>query len=309
MKKSVLVIGLAVLLLVPMASAGFFDFFTGRANSELGTNLTINIANTPPKVLDISIAGSTINPTEATTTLVNFSVLVDDHDGNFDIDNFSMVANFSRTNEPLREIFLGASPAAICDAGISPNVTTQNFTCQIEMYWFDEAATWTVDIILNDTSNAENFSTTSFTFASLTAFVLSPEVITFAEITPGTTDQVSDNDPTVLNNTGNFDVTDTNILINSTNLTGETVASSIIDANLFTVSNRTGSSVECVGAAMNGSAFQTVSNGTLIRGNFTLDDGTTGQEQLFHCLTSAVATLTKQTYSTSLNGPWTIKIQ
>ena len=122
MKKSVVIIIFAVLLLVPLASAGFFDWFTGKVTQE--TDLAITVGNTPPTVDFISVTGSTIAPLENSAKLITFSVLASDHDGVNDLDDISLFVNFSSSGEATRSS-IGGNCALVGDI----NSTTANYTC------------------------------------------------------------------------------------------------------------------------------------------------------------------------------------
>jgi hypothetical protein len=138
--------------------------------------------------------------------------------------------------------------------------------------------------------------------------------LTFASLSPGTSNQTSSNDPLLLNNTGNKNITAGNVQINATHLKGETTSSLGLWAGNFSVGIFTGSNKECdlsVAAnstGMNRSYFQPINQSILMVGNHSANDGITGQEQLYFCIRTIGSELTSQAYSTLTDGPWTVKI-
>ena len=59
---------------------------------------------------------------------------------------------------------------------------------------------------------------------------------------------------------------------------------------------------------MNASVYANISIALLPPGNYTINDKTTGQEELYLCLRQAGSELITQAYSTSQEGAWTIRI-
>jgi hypothetical protein len=101
-----------------------------------------------------------------------------------------------------------------------------------------------------------------------------------------------------------------NVQLNTTNLLGETDSSKALYANNFSVGVNTGGSppLECGATTMAASAYTAIGSASLPKGNFTINDGSTGQEQLYFCLKKAGSELTAQSYSTLNQGSWTLKI-
>jgi len=125
----------------------------------------------------------------------------------------------------------------------------------------------------------------------------------------GAVNQTSNNDPTLINNTGNYNIP--NITIIGIHLRGETISSEFIDVGNITVGNGTGSNAECnLGPAtslVNGTGVE-INNTVLSRGNHSINNGETGQEELYYCIREVSSTISSQSYSTSNSGAWKIKI-
>ena len=185
------------------------------------------------------------------------------------------------------------------------------------MWYFDQNGAWTVNAVINESAStvASNASTT-FTYNTLTAFKSAPGSLTFSVISPTTKNSTSTNDPILMNNTGNIPITAGNLQLNATNLVGETDTSKSIFAENFTVGVNTGSSAECdVSAGTNNATipsravFTALNQSNMSRGNYSVNDALTGQEQLYFCIHIVNADLTSQPYSTSSQGTWTIRVQ
>jgi DNA-directed RNA polymerase specialized sigma24 family protein len=262
---------------------------------------TITSISNPPNITLVS-AIPAVNLNEgpvATTVNVNFTAY--DADGASNLNDSSAMVNFTRAGEAAR--------ANVTCAKINTIGNYANYSCNVLMYWFDGAGTWNVTAFIKDASNAVASNTSAtFTVNALTGFVASPNSVAFSSLTPGAANQTATNDPVVLNNTGNQNISIGNIQINSTNLKGESNSLLALFANNFSVGISTGGNAECDATNLSRGLFVGVSSAFLPRGNFTVNDGSTGQEQLYFCLKKAGTELTSQAYSTSSEGSWTIKI-
>ena len=142
---------------------------------------------------------------------------------------------------------------------------------------------------------------TSFTYNQLQALTIAPNSLTWATLSVGATNQTSNNDPTIINNTGNYNFT--NITVKGLNLHGEVTPSSYMDVANFTVGNSTGSSIECgfnSTRLVNGTNLN-VKLSILTKGNNSVNDRQTGQEELYYCIMT-VPQIASQTYSTTYTG-------
>jgi hypothetical protein len=296
----------SVLLMSSFASAGMFDWFgkiTGKVTSQ-PVNVNISVTNTAPTIVSVgSVPAVGLNEGPVSTT-VNINFTAADADGALNLNDSSAMVNFTRAGESVR-----LNISCTKNNTIGNNVV---YTCNVPMYWFDGAGTWNVTVFVKDWSNsaASNVSTT-FTVNALTGFVSAPAALTWAALTPGAVNQTSNNDPILMNNTGNQNITAGNVQLNTTDLLGETDANRKLYANNFSVGITTGGSppVECGATTMAPSVYTAIGSAVLPRGNFTVNDGSTGQEQLYFCLKYAGTELTAQAYSSDTTSrAWTLKI-
>ncbi len=303
-----------LLLLVALIVVGYFSGFFGKIttldvknvglNITVGTSQIIEVQNgTGPLTLSSSLlVGKSINFTVyngvSTSVLNDSTVLLN-------------VTFYNQPNEVPRN--------ATCERlNSSTNYATYN--CTVQMAWYDGAGNWNISIVIKDNNSnpAYNYSTT-FGVSALTGFDIGPVNLTWNPFSPGSTNQTANNDPFNLTNIGNqpFGNTSGNISINSTNLVGETNVNLALYARNFTISTVTGGS--CSGAACtecdnaSGSHLtlalhKNISKAVLSKGNYTVGDGVTGQEQLYFCLRTSGFDLTTQSYSTKTNGTWTVQI-
>jgi hypothetical protein len=287
---------LGMIFLLPFASAGILNWITGKASSQ---NLTMgaDVGNTAPIITYVAPVSAT-NPVEGSTRTVTFKFTAYDHDNN------NPAVHDLTDGSARAELLNGATTrSATCTIVAEDKEKTSNYTCSVDMYYWDTAASWKINVTIKDASNAwaEN-STTSFTYNSLTAFVMAPVAINWTSLSPGSTDNQATNDPSVLNNTGNYE--STNIQINTTTLVGVTDNTKTIGGSNFT------SKIDdpaCTGTVLSEvSEYVQVASAALPKGNLSAGSGA-GQEELYYCL-DVPASVTKQTYDTSAKGAWTVKV-
>ncbi|MEK6893667.1 MAG: hypothetical protein AABX07_05705, partial [Nanoarchaeota archaeon] len=292
-----------------IASGGYVvRYYCWDAQNNLNSTATRGFAiNSAPQIIAVynnSMTSLSTGPNEApavTGVIINFTAY--DADGIGDLNDSTARINFTKTGEDLR---LNLSCAKYQSGG-----NYANYTCNVTMFWWDGTGVWNITAYIKDnqTNSAVN-TTTSFFVGERTAFVMSPASLTWPGIAPGAVNQTSNNDPLLLNNTGNDDIAVNEIGINATNLLGESNPSFALWANNFSVSPFTGASKEecnSSAATMNASVYTNVTGALLPAGNFTINNGT-GQEQLYFCLRLIGSELTTQDYSTAGTGAWTIRI-
>lgn len=292
--QSFVVLGLVLFFSITFASAGIFDAITGKASIQ-PTNVTLFITGaTQLEVFFVSPLPS-VNPTELNYTDVTFDVYVKDSDGVDDINDSSVMAQFQRSGEPLREDVL-------CIHQNDIDLTSANYSCTIRMWYFDDAGGWFINASATDLGNGTRVynDTTNMTYNQLKAMVITPEVLTWDALGSGSTDQKSNNDPTVVNNTGNYDG---DVKVNAIDLLGQTVSSDFIPANNFT--SHTADPTVCIsGTVLSNATSVSIAGSDANRGNLSIGGGA-GQEELFYCI-PLVPLVSSQTYSTDIGGPWTI---
>jgi hypothetical protein len=310
----IIMFSIFIVLLITLVSAGWFEGLkariTGKATQPI--NLTINVGGPQiTSVLNNSITDlSSTGPNEApssTSVILNFSAY--SVAGASALNHSSASVNFTKTNENSRQ---NTSCSMYASSG-----NYANYTCNVTMWWWDAAGAWNIGVSIKDNQNnlAANTSTT-FTIGSRTSFAVSPAVLTWPGIAPGSTNQTSNNDPLLLNNTGNDVIDATGITVNSSNLRGETTSTEALWASNFSINWKTGGSctgadcVECADTIMARNAYTAITTANLTKGNYTDNNNNTGQEQLYACLRLAGTELSTQAYSTANQSewPWVLKI-
>ncbi len=283
-----------ILFILPFVSAGFFgsfwDTITGRATSG-NFNVNITVGNNAPEI-EYVMAISNQVPTEAGATAVQFWFQANDSDGVLNLDNTTAFARFTRN---------GAERNASCTPVNVVGSYAVNYSCTVNMWYYDANGTWSVNVSIEDVNGAygEN-TTTTFDYQLLTAMVLGPNQVAWPSVTVTQTDILASNS-IILNNTGNKNVTAGNIQINATDLVGESNTAYFIPAGNFT-SNVASA---CGGTILVNNTYTAVTGAVLPPGNNTAGEG---QEELFFCLEAMPSTLISQAYSTAANGPWTIQV-
>ena len=308
---SMILISIIILLFVISAvSAGFFDDIklrlTGKATQSAVLNVTVGVPIIRT-VFNNTLTGYSSGPNEgpgSTDVIINFSVDITSGVGN--LNDSTAKANISlavtRTNSSCTRYQSSGNNA--------------NYTCNISLWWFDATGRYniTAEIYDNNSNPAINTST-NFFVGERTAFVRSPSSLAWPGIAPGGTNRTSNNDPLLLNNTGNDQIDAGNLKINSSDLRGETTSSQRIFAANMSVHHATGgtcsgaSCTECGGSVMNRSVYQIVTGANLTRGNSTINDGSTGQEELYFCIRLAGSDLSAQSFSTANETEWSWIIQ
>jgi len=302
MKKrgiNLLILFLIVILSYSIVSAtGFSDLWgkiTGKATSDT-TSLNITVGNSAPTIPSVQ-AISAKNPTDGTTKSITFAFTATDTDGVSNLDDATPAAYFSKAGETTR---YNSSCILIEDL----DANSANYSCTVNMWYFDGNGEWDITVNVSDINGAtgENSSTT-FTYNLLTAMAMAPTALTWPSIGLSDTDTGSDNDPITINNTGNDDSLTINIT--AYDLQGETTSTEYIYAHNFT----TGVSSEgCSGTAMANATSTEVGSAALNKGNYSGNDGSTGQEQLYFCLKGLPQDISSQSYSSSGMDPWAVEI-
>ena len=301
-RKVMIFLGLLILLIVPFVSAGFFADFKAKITGELTTGtaeLNITIGNTAPTITFIEDIID-VTPSESAANFTTFIFTADDIDGVANLDDSSPEARFQLEGETTR---LNLS----CVLSADIDGTSANYSCAVGMYYFDKNdANWFINVTIQDTNGARAInSSLIFTFTSLKAMVTSPAALTWPEFGVTATNQSSNNDPILINNTGNNVALSVNVT--GLNLQGETTDTQFIFANNISVENVDPS---CGGTDMINNTGTNITSAILERGNNSLNDqnATSGQEQAFFCVKGVNSDLSAQSYSSAAYGAWTITI-
>ena len=307
---------LIMVLIIPIISADVFGWMkktiTGRDTAPVSVNISIG----RPEIRQvynssITTANGLSQGPLYTSLEINFSAYLSAGIANL---NWS-TATINATNATGTGIRQNSSCYKFENDSAGNNA---NFTCNVTMWWWDNTGTWGIVAYIRDNSSniGTNSSNTTFSVGSTTAIDASPAALAWPGVSPGATNQTSSNDPMLINNTGNQRIGFTlgNISINATNLRGETNNALALWAGNFSVGlTETPVAVECNTAggtanAMNRSQYVNISSAILPEGNYTVNDNTTAQEQLFFCLKVIGSELTNQFYSTANESTWTLKV-
>jgi hypothetical protein len=240
------------------------------------------------------------NPSDGGTRFINFTFNATDTDGASNINTSSARAQFNYTGEPTRS---NTSCVALYSSG-----NDVNFSCSIGMLYYDINDDWSINVSVKDNSDnyAENVSEV-FTYNLLTAMSMSPTAMNWGTINLPDTDTGSNNDPIVINNTGNDNGLDINVT--AYNLQGNETTTQYIFANNFTVENITQGCSALATTLSNVSAVN-ITSLYLYRGDNSLNfwNATSGQEQAFFCLKGVPQDISSQEYSSLAYGAWEIRI-
>jgi len=300
-----------ILLVGSFASAGLFDDvfskITGRDVSGTAS-LNVTIGNTAPTVSFVA-AIPAITPNESGVNYTVFIVNATDTDGVGNLDDNSVEARFELTGETTR-----VNTSCILLADIDAN--SANYSCTVGMYYFDKNdANWVVNVTVLDTNGARGINaSTNVQFNLLNAMVTGGALV-WASLQLAAVNTTADNNPIIVNNTGN-DI-DLSINITAFDLEGLSTPGEFIGATNISVENIT---LGCTGPftqpminATNSTDTETRTNITsaiLQNGNNSLSNSnaTSGQEELFFCITAVSNTLSSQDYSSDSYGSWSILV-
>ena len=224
-----------------------------------------------------------------TNVIINFTAY--DADGFGNLDDSSAVINFTK-GATTRE---NASCEWLEDWG----TYYANYTCMITMYWWDGTGDWTIQAYVADQATGATNTSTIFSLGTTAGAGFSPTALTWTGLVAGASN-AEPNENFLLNNTGNLEKY---IELNASNLEGESNSAENLYANNFTAKNAAG----CEGTAMVNLNFVNITGLGFPTGNYTLSDGT-AQEEVYVCLEEAGPELDSQTYSTTANGAWGLKI-
>ncbi len=316
-KRGIVLILLSVIiivLIISSVSADFSDFIskikktlTGEATNPVTLNITVGV----PQITTVynstmtDVSGGLSSGPSFTSIIINFTAYTAAGAGM--LNHSTARINFTKTGENTRENLT----CALAQSGGN----YANYTCNVTMWWWDAAGTWNIAAYIadNNSNSAQNTSAV-FQVGSTTGFEQGPSALTWAALGAGDINKTSTNDPLLLNNTGNVNISVNNIQINATNLRGETDNTKALWAGNFSVAQFTGGTypneVECNATAvvMNRSVYTNITGAILTKGNYTVNNGATGQEQLYFCLKIAGSELTSQAYSTVNETAWTVQI-
>ena len=262
-------------------------------------NWTFTVSDTAetssPVILDITdISSQSI--TEDGVTNITFYVQAEDVNGVGELVDTDMNATFTLEGQEQR---INMSCLWLEDI----NTTAANYSCTIGIYYWDQAGSWAVNTTIMDDGNLASADySENFDLGSTTTIMMAPVNMTWATLYAGQTNLLSLDNPIVINNTGNFNIT--NINVNASDLFGEDDDTKWIESSNFTVNINNA----CEGTQLVNSTATQVTSAYLDPGNNSINDGSTGQEQLYFCLEEVPFAIGTQQYSTIKGGAWIIEV-
>ena len=313
-----LIIIIIILLLPSLTSAKFFDIWdsiTGRAPTQTAT-ISISAGNTAPVIGNVTLdMADSVSIIESGNKTFRFSFVATDAEGAGNINNLSGIANISRGGETTRhnDTKLFASDGG-CNATNSIGNNGINFSCSIQIAFYDGSGEWNITVGVNDSNANWGYNNTkTFTLQESTNIALDVNTFAFAAVTPNQYN-ITSTTAIIINNTGNDDLTDAGETLNITAVTLVPASgSTFIPASNFSFGTVYSGTDECDMSLVtstwmaNKSAAAGFANFTGPINGTTLPAGATGNlEQVELCLIHAPADLASTTYSTANSGAWTI---
>ncbi len=299
-----------ILLISTVSAEGFWDWFkktiTGKASTTPTFNTSITFVGIEPisniKVWNATLTGGAVTPVELGFLNISFNVSITDEDGAGDINDSSVKVEFAFGSAETKQNTTACSKIS---GGGESNASTQNYSCSIAMVYYDAPGAWQINVSATDLGNKTYYENSSmnFTYALLEGIAISPATITWPDTSPGSID-VTSNQNTTVNNTGNFNCT--NLSVTGVHLYGATTHFLEIANFTSSINSTTADTCNNGNTLINGTAQQ-ISVANVSAGNLSLGGGV-AQEIIYYCIDEVPTGLPSQAYSTSEAGSkaWTI---
>ncbi len=281
------------------------NLITGRLTSGT-TGLSITVTNLPPNVTDVpEVPEQSITESGATAVILYFTA--SDVDGVSNLNDSSATINLTTTDDST--VILNDTCEVVADL----DSTSANYTCTLYFQYFDVSGNWTIEPSIKDNSGAmASNNSVNVSLAPTLAIQITPSSLSFASIAPGADNATATDDPILVNNTGNQNVTSGNVQVQAFSLIGGDDATKNIPAANFTVGNVTGGeNSECVATAMVNGTATAIPSTFVPRGNNSVGvNPENGIEELYVCLVDAptVDDLPSQTYSATGASAWVVSV-
>lgn len=280
---------------------------TGNNISADKIQLTLTESNTAPEIEYVSAIPAT-DPLESNAKAITFSFTAYDAQHVADLDAATIKVNLSVSGVDNNVSHYNTT---CVDSG-NIDADRENFTCAVDLWYWEPDTKWNVTINISDDSALESTnSSTWFSYNTLTAIKIGPSSISFTGASAGSKN-ITGSAVIVINNTGND--AHKNISVNASNLFNSTALTTanraFLAAENFTVDIETGASKpECdIGGgatSLINATYVNITGALLLRGNNTINEG---QKLLYYCLTNVSSSLPTGTYDSTLTGPWFVKI-
>ena len=290
---------------------------TGRPTSQV-TSLNLTLSGTNPTIYFVyNTSVQTITDNSFTNITISFAV--NDPDGVDDVAFARARVNLTRNVSAGSPVFnYSSSTSGGCFDSGDINSTVANISCSVHVWYFLPGGEWNISVgyIEANGSFAAQNTTHNLTISSTTAIQISPTNITFGSPSPGTDNASSNNDPVVVNNTGNVGAASGNVRITGLNLIGETTKTQYIPAVNFSAEIVNSTTADANAGCTNGNNATALTNATaagisnsvLAVGNHSINNGTSGLEHIFVCIEDVPLGLSVQSYSTLELGAWTVDV-
>ncbi len=233
-KKWVLLI-FFIIILMSTVHAGLIGWLkdigsiTGMG-STVTTTPNVTIGNTAPAVENITFQGSpSVTLSEAVPTPIIISFLAMDFDGASNIDNTTAYLNVSLDGSDMHQNTTGTCYPETEGS----NTTAQNYTCTINMQYWDLSGSWTCAAEIKDASVYAGLEVVNcFTVGTTTAINVTDTTVAWGNLAIGQIDSLMSTSELNITNTGNTNIT--NVTLQGINLIGETTNTVWIPATNFT---------------------------------------------------------------------------
>ena len=308
MKKglSVILSFVVVILMISFVSANIFDLFKETGKASFGNqNVQVTVAGTSAPTMDQpSVAIVNQDPIENGLKPVLFQVVVTDLDGVANINDASLIARVSR----------GATiRTAVCINPTNVDADTRSYACTVNMQYYDEVGAWDFYGEIKDQElNVGSRSILGyFTYNILSSMQvpLVPATLSWLPLNPGALNVLSNNDPTFVINTGNYNG---NVFLQAYYLQGQTTPSETIPVNVFSVDSATGGVPPADECDVGVTAIRLGPlDGNTVDTGISSSRGNPSGANVYYCITS-VPLVSSQTYSTTTRGAgfsWRISYQ
>ncbi|MDP2909276.1 MAG: hypothetical protein Q8N77_05710 [Nanoarchaeota archaeon] len=234
-KKRWVLIAFFIVILTSTANAGLIGWFknlgtiTGMGSTSNAVP-NVTIGNTAPVVENITFQGSpSVTLSEAVPTPVIISFLAMDFDGASNIDNTTAYLNVSLDGSGMRQNTTGTCYPETEGS----NATRQNYTCTVDMQYWDLGGSWTCAAEIKDSSAYAGLEVVNcFTVGTTTAINVTSDTIAWGNLAIGQVDSLMSTSELNITNTGNTNIT--NVTLQGIDLIGETTNTVWIPAANFT---------------------------------------------------------------------------
>jgi len=209
------------LILVVLISVPVFNYVKGAQQGNF--TVTLWLTNSLPSVTWVNDTVSVI-PIEngIRTAYIHFNAT--DTNGASDLNDSTATITLSFSGEPQRY-------NTSCTPAGNPG-DTETYTCAIDLQYYDRDGAWTINASIYDNAGAyaENLTFT-MTYDPLAAMILWKSSLNFTNAAIGEQNKASDQNPQIIDNRGNQNITQVNVTAFDLVKGGETIAATQFTMN------------------------------------------------------------------------------